>query len=897
MKEDQPISPLSNIQNAVPNETTDSTGRYPDVYEVFEPGVVEKVTHEHADFLFQTENGVQLKVQVLNDYLFRFRYTHQRTFERDFSYAIDPQFQPTKTEINFQEAIEAYYIATPTLTCRVEKDGLTVTLIDKEGKIVFEDAQPYRAISTLLHGLSEVRITHTAHENEQYYGLGDKASDLNLRSQKKQNWNSDSFGYSAGTDPLYRTIPFYYSLHQGTAYGIFFDNPHSSHFDFDSQQNGKMSFFAEGGEMNYYFIYGPELLSVAERYTQLTGCPELPPLWALGFHQCRWSYYPEARVREIADTFRSKQIPCDAIYLDIDYMDGYRCFTWNKEHFPDPKAMISDLKADGFQTVVMIDPGLKVDDDYWVYESGLENEVYCERTSGELMKGPVWPPVCVFPDYTRPDVRAWWGKLYKELYNEQGVSGFWNDMNEPAVFKLKRGTFPDEVLHDYEGDLSTHAKAHNIYGLQMTRASVEGLKKLRPHKRPFLLTRASYSGGQRYAAAWTGDNVASWEHLRIANRQSQRMSISGFSFIGSDVGGFAGIPTGELMVRWMQLGIFHPFYRIHSMGNNVDGASETNKKDIEAAEQLNRLDQEPWSFGEEYEQHIKEAIELRYQLLPYFYTAFWQHTQRGTPMIRSLVFYDQQDEATFDLEREFMLGDHLLICPVDQAMSKEEQVIEDKAALDKTIAEQAEKAPDEDAATKRLLESTLEAEQIIEASLEKEDDPIKTQEIYLPKGEWYDFYSHKKYEGKQYIQLPVDLDHLFLFVKAGTVLPLYPVQQYVGEQSIEQLTLMVYAVDGTHKTELYEDEGEGYSYQEDDYCLRTFQLEGNAEQLVVKRGQEGRYEIDYETYKLCIVGLAFEVSQCFVDGRETAFQLNDNGNDNGSIEVIADIGFEEITIK
>lgn len=893
MKEDQPISPLPKIQNAVSTDKTDSTGRYPDVYEIFEPDIVEQVEHEYDTFLFRTENGIQLKVQVLNDYLFRFRYTHRRKFERDFSYAIHPDFQPTEVKINFREAIEAYYIATPKLTCRVEKEGLTVTLIDEEGKIVVEDAQPYRAISTLLHGTSEVRITHTAHEKEQYYGLGDKASELNLRSQKKQNWNTDSFGYSAGTDPLYRTIPFYYSLNQGTAYGIFFDNPYRSHFDFDSQANGEMSFFAEGGEMNYYFIYGPELLKVAERYTQLTGRAELPPLWALGFHQCRWSYYPESRVREIAETFRDKRIPCDAIYLDIDYMDGYRCFTWNHEHFPDPKAMISDLKADGFQTVVMIDPGLKVDEDYWVYQSGLENEVYCERTSGELMKGPVWPPVCVFPDYTRPDVRAWWGKLYKELYNEQGVSGFWNDMNEPAVFKLERGTFPDEVLHDYEGDLSNHAKAHNIYGLQMTRASLEGLKQLKSHKRPFLLTRATYSGGQRYAAAWTGDNVASWEHLRIANRQCQRMSISGFSFIGSDVGGFAGIPTGELMVRWMQLGLFHPFYRIHSMGNNVDGASETNKEEIETAERLNRLDQEPWSFGEEYEFHIKKAIELRYQLLPYFYTTFWQHSQHGTPMIRSLIFYDQHDETNIGVEREFMLGDHLLICPVDQAMSEEGQVIEDKAEIDEKIAEQAENVADEDAANKRLLESTLEAEEIIEESLKEEDAPVNTQEIYLPKGEWYDYYEQVYYEGKQQIELPISLDHLFLFVKAGSVLPMYPVQQYVGEQDIEQLTLMVYYVAGECTTQLYEDEGEGYSYQDDDYCLRTFQVKGNMEQLSLQRQQEGRYELEYETYKLCFVGLTFEVAQCLVDGQETPF----SHKDNGLIEIIAKVDFEEIVLK
>ncbi|MEM6700776.1 MAG: TIM-barrel domain-containing protein, partial [Bacteroidota bacterium] len=382
-----PISPLQVFENTVPIETTDATGRYYDVHKQYSPDLITDFKQEGNTFLFTTSNRIMLKVEILSKKIIRFRYTHQRKFERDFSYAIDPSFESADAKIVFSEQDDHFSIRTEQVLCKVFKAQALVKLLDKDDKLIYEDAKPYRALSTLLNGLSEVRISHTAHEEEHYFGLGDKSSKLNLRGQKKQNWNTDAFAYGADRDPLYRSIPFYFGLHQNIGYGIFFDNSYRTHFDFDSQEEGITSFYAEGGEVNYYFIYGPELMSVAQQYTQITGCPELPPMWSLGFHQCRWSYFPESRVREIADEFRKREIPCDAIYLDIDYMDGYRCFTWNHDHFPDPKEMITDLAGQGFQTVVMIDPGLKVDEDYWVYQSGLENEVYCNRTTGETMIG------------------------------------------------------------------------------------------------------------------------------------------------------------------------------------------------------------------------------------------------------------------------------------------------------------------------------------------------------------------------------------------------------------------------------------------------------------------------------------------------------------------------------
>lgn len=868
-----PISPLQALENAVPIETTDATGRYPDVYEQYLPGQITNVRQEGNTFLFTTDNRVILKVEVLSEKIIRFRYTHQRKFERDFSYAIDPNFESTDVSVSFSEQKDHFFIRTQRINCQIFKKQALVKLLDKNNNLICEDAKPYSALSTLLNGLSEVRISHKAHEEEHYFGLGDKSSKLDLRGQKKENWNTDAFAYGADRDPLYRSIPFYFGLHQNIGYGIFFDNSYCTHFDFDSQEEGITSFYAEGGEINYYFIYGPELMSVAQQYTKITGCPELPPLWSLGFHQCRWSYFPESRVREIANEFRNREIPCDAIYLDIDYMDGYRCFTWNHDYFPDPKEMITDLANQGFQTVVMIDPGLKVDEDYWVYQSGLENEAYCNRTTGEMMIGPVWPPACVFPDYTRPDVRAWWGKLYKKLYVDQGISGFWNDMNEPAMFKVDRATFPDAVLHDYEGEQTDHRKAHNIYGLQMSRATVEGLQELRPNKRPFLVTRATYSGGQRFAAVWTGDNVASWEHLHIANTQCQRLSASGFSFVGSDIGGFAGTPTGELMVRWMQLGIFHPFYRIHSMGNNVDGASETSQDEVLEKERLNRLDQEPWVFGEKYEALIKEAIEFRYRLLPYIYSSFWQNVNDGTPMIRSLVFYDQTDAKNYELESQFLFGDHLLVCPVEQASTLEGFIRPEEEEVEE-LAKISEKTSEEE-----ILSSKLDSEEITNEEVEKSEKkateslvPITEQTIYLPKGTWYDFHNADQYEGKQKVTLPVDLAKIPIFARAGAAIPLYPVQQYVNEKEIEQVELRIFHINGECKTQFYEDAGEGYAYQDGGYSLKTFEVAGDEQSLTLSRQQEGIYEESYGTYRFCVYGLPFEVGSCQIDGRDVSFE-------------------------
>lgn len=831
-------SKLQNQEESIINvELTEGVDRYEDVYYELSPNKIIEHKQKKNHFIFTTDNGIQLRIDCISESILRFRYTTiDEGFEADHSYALS-YVKFKRPKIVFKEKNKRFVISTPALNCMVDKKELKLSITDKSGLFISKDAHPFYKKSTILQGAIEVKISKEIQAGEAFFGLGDKSCDLNLKGHQLENWNTDAFGFSATSDPLYRSIPFYYGLHQGKGYGIFLHNTFKSHFDFGANDTDSCSFWTEGGQMDYFFIYGPELLKVAETYHELTGTPELPPLWALGYHQCRWSYYPESRVRELADEFRSRAIPCDAIYLDIDYMDGYRCFTWNKEYFPKPAKMIKQLGKKGFQTVVMIDPGIRADQGYKVYESGLEIDAFCRRTSGELMKGPVWPPECVFPDYTRADVRTWWGELYKELYKKQGISGFWNDMNEPAVFKVNSKTFPDEVMHDFDGHPANHKKGHNIYGLLMSQATYEGLKKLQPEKRPFVLTRATFSGGQRYAAVWTGDNFATWEHLRLANIQCQRLSLSGFSFNGTDIGGFADQPDGELFVRWLQLGVFHPLFRVHSMGNKAGGDAEVDEESVKEAEALNRADQEPWSFGEPYTSQAKTAIELRYQLLPYHYTAFWQNVNQGKPVIKSLSFYDQSDSEAIKREQEFIYGDHLLVCPV------------------------------------------LKPKQ-------------KSLTVYLPQGEWLDYYSGRIYEGGRKWRLILKNDYIPLLVKAGSVIPNYPVQQYVGEKTFSAIDLRVYFGQNGSGL-LYEDAGEGYEYEKGKYRLSSYQTSYEDGVFTISQEQTGKFKPSYKKVNIKVFGLPFQAENIHVDRKQVECQMEETGI--LSIEVKSK--FKQITLS
>ncbi|MBF6608189.1 MAG: DUF4968 domain-containing protein, partial [Flavobacterium sp.] len=605
------------------------------------PTHIKSFTHDADSICFYSENDVIMKITVLRDSMIRFRYTAKGYFSNDFSYAIDKNQSHGYNLLEFVEADDMFTITTSKVVCKVQKIDMRLAIYDLEGNSIVDDELGFHWEENFHYGGNTVKMSKTSKEGESYYGLGDKSTHFNLKGKRLENWATDQYAFQKDQDPLYKAVPFYIGLHNSISYGIFFDNTFRSFFDFGHERRNVTSFWADGGEMNYYFIYGPQMQDVVTAYTNLTGKPELPPLWALGYHQCKWSYYPESNVKEVAAKFRELQIPCDAIYLDIDYMDGFRCFTWNNDHFPDPKRMVTELAEDGFKTVVIIDPGIKIDKDYNVYKEGLQNDYFCKRADGPFMKGKVWPGECNFPDFTNPNVREWWAGLFKELINDIGIKGVWNDMNEPAVMEVPDKTFPLDVRHDYDGNPCSHRKAHNIYGTQMARATYEGVKRFTYPKRPFIITRSAYSGAQRFTSSWTGDNVASWEHLWIANVQVQRLSISGMGFTGSDIGGFAEQPSGELYARWIQLGAFHPLFRTHSSGDHGN--------------------QEPWSFDEDVINITRKFVSLRYQLLPYLYTMFWEYVNEGVPLLKPLVYYDQSDIQTHYRTDEFIFGNQILV--------------------------------------------------------------------------------------------------------------------------------------------------------------------------------------------------------------------------------------------
>ncbi|RZS93842.1 glycoside hydrolase family 31 protein [Aquimarina brevivitae] len=784
------------------------------------PGKVISFSQNVDKINFTTENGVILQITILRGSVVRFRFATDDNFEKDFSYAISEDGARGYSKLEVTEKVNQYDIITSRIKIVINKNDLKATILDLEGNVICKDDWGFHWEQSYEFGGNIVKMSKSAPQGECYYGLGDKPMHLNLKGKRVENWATDQYAFSKDQDPIYKSVPFYVGLHEERAYGIFFDNTFKTFFDFCHERRNVTSFWAHGGEMNYYFFYGPNMQEVITRYTDLTGKPELPPLWALGYHQCKWSYYPEKKVKEVTSKFRKLKIPCDGIYLDIDYMDGFRCFTWNKEYFPDPKRMVAELAEDGFKTVVIIDPGIKIDKDYWVYNEAMENDYFCKRADGPYMRGKVWPGECFFPDFTNPKVREWWSGLFKELIDEIGVKGVWNDMNEPAVMEVPGKTFPDDVRHDYDGHPCSHRKAHNIYGTQMAKATYEGVKKFAYPKRPFIITRSAYSGAQRFTSSWTGDNVATWEHLWIANIQVQRMCMSGMSFTGTDIGGFAEHPTGELYARWIQLGVFHPFCRTHSSGDHGN--------------------QEPWTFGEEIVDVTRKFVELRYQLLPYLYTMFYEYAEEGIPMLKPLVLYDQLDTQTHYRTDEFIFGNQILVCPVQEPNAK-------------------------------------------------------GRRMYIPRGNWYNYWTREYIKGGLEHWVDADLDCIPMFIKEGSIIPKYPVQQYVGEKKIEQLNLEVYYKLGNKEvSKVFEDAQDGYDYMKGRFSLRTFSFTGKENEIIIQQHKNGTFITTYETFKIEFIALPFTIGEIEIDNEVVPLtKVNFDAKNN---TIVVPKGFSELHI-
>lgn len=475
------------------------------------------------------------------------------------------------------------------------------------------------------------------------YGGGEVTGPLLRNGQSIKLWNTDSGAYSVDNGKrLYQSHPWVMGVRpDGTSFGILFDTPYKAKL---TTTDERINFETEGELFRIFVIDRESPQAVIKGLAELIGTMPMVPRWALGYQQCRFSYTPASRVIEVADTFRIKRIPGDVIWMDIDYMDGYRIFTFNPQTFPDPAALNRDLHIRGFHSAWMIDPGAKVDSTYFVYKSGTANDVWVKTAQGKEFHGDAWPGACAFPDFTQPKTVRWWADLYKDFL-DKGVDGVWNDVNEPQISNTPTGTMPEDNKH-LGGDkipAGPHLKYHNVYGYLMVKASREGIMKARPQNRPFILTRSNFLGGQRFAATWTGDN-ASWEsHMTMSVPMILTLGLSGQPFSGADVGGFLFNPDANLFGRWMALGAFYPFSRGHACAGTIN--------------------KEPWAFGQKVEDVSRMALERRYVLLPYYYTLLHEVSETGMPIMRPVFFADPKDTLLRAEEQAFLIGENLLVVP------------------------------------------------------------------------------------------------------------------------------------------------------------------------------------------------------------------------------------------
>ncbi|HEX7136400.1 MAG TPA: glycoside hydrolase family 31 protein [Vicinamibacterales bacterium] len=788
-------------------------------------GDMPKPTRQGSSLRFDNGKAVAV-VTALSPEVVRVRVSPGKEM-REHSYAV------VNRDLGASDATFAGDATTSTITTKalrvtINHAPFRVSFATTDGKSLDED----RGMAT---DGEAVRVWKRLRDDEHVYGLGEKSGPLDKRGWKLggysfTNWNSDTFGYDASTDPIYVSVPFYIDLRHGVAYGVFLDNTYRSNFDIGHQSEGVLSFGAEGGALDYYFIYGPEPKKVIERYTALTGRMPLPPLWALGYHQCRYSYYPESVVRFIAENFRVRHIPADVIWLDIHYQDKYKPFTWNKQRFPDPAKMLADLRAQGFRVVTIVDPHPPKEKGYAPYDSGLAVDAFVKNPDGSIYSAPVWPSKAedgdspdwtkppgtpsVFPDFTKPSTRAWWGGLYADFVN-MGVAGIWNDMNEPAVFDTPSGTMPLDVRHDNEGAPADHREIHNVYGMLMSRATYEGLLRLRPNARPFVLSRASFAGGQRYTALWPGDNTSNWAHLRGSVPMLLGMGVSGLPFVGSDIGGFVGAPSAELYTRWLQTGVFYPFMRTHTMFGSPD--------------------QEPWSYGTEHEAINRGAIELRYRLLPEIYNAMNEAAETGVPAMRPLLLDFPGDESTYGTDDEFLFGPDLLVAPV----------LEEGA---------------------------------------------RSRGVYLPAGEWYDFWSGAKVTGPKGIDVPVTMASIPIFVRGGAFVFSQPVVQHTGEMPGQPIEVTLYPAANSERW-LYEDDGGTLDYRRGVFARRRFAARRDATGTMIEIGApEGSYRP--KARPLVVTLRSTSASRVLVNGAPAAFTTKE-----GSVIVKIADPFERVEIR
>lgn len=666
-----------------------------------------------------TVDGERLRIEPVREDVVRIKLSRGGAFDDTPTFAVIADGTAAFT-------VEGNTLRTSALTVTLREDPFGIDIHRADGSPVLETTRAYETLNDAFE------LRRAAGLGSAIYGLGEKGGPGNRRNRGYTLWNTDILNPTAAAefggngddvefDPYYVSIPFFYHhTSGGHMSGSFVDNGYRAAYDFGDEIRIRF----DGGQWTEYVFAGPRMPDILEAYTWLTGRATPPPLWALGYHQCRWFDYTQDAVEALAARHRENGLPCDALWLDIEYMDGYRVFTWNTERFPDAPGMLERLQEQGFKVITIIDPGVKHERGYAVFDQAVERDVLCRTEGGDIYIGEVWPGDTAFPDFVTEEGRAWWGEL-NAAHVQSGLAGIWNDMNEPATGSVA----PERMRFDH--GTQSHERWHNQYALLMAMGTVDGLRQAMPDLRTFVLTRAGFAGIQRYAANWMGDNQARWDHLHVSIPMANGFGVSGQPFVGADVGGFQGDSNGELFVRWMQYGALTPFCRNHSMIGNVD--------------------QYAWAWGEAILDLARAALELRYRLLPYLYAAFIRATETGEPVQRPLVF-DHQDDATVrDIDDEYLLGRDLLVAPVTEP-------------------------------------------------------GMTARQVYLPRGEWYDWHSGEQHAGGRWVVAQTPMDRIPIYARAGAVIPMWTeAPASTAGHHPDELELHVFP--GTGESLLVEDDG------------------------------------------------------------------------------------------
>ena len=765
------------------------------------------VSAKPVDRFLIDHNGIHMEISAPRADIIRIR-AGKDTLPEDASWAVAGDVRQKLVPLEASETGGEVTLSTAALTIHIDPQTLAITVTDIKGRVILADAKG----TPVAFENGGFRLRKAMPEDAHYFGLGDKIGPLDRRNQAFTLWDTDSFGFADTTDPIYKAIPFVIGADEtGHAFGLFMDNTYRSYFDFGKSERDAIDFGAEGGPVDYYVMAGPDAKSVVSEYAYLTGTAPLTPKWALGFQQSHWSYMTQGEVKGIADHLRADRIPADVVYMDIDYQDRNRPFTVNKTAFPDLPGLVAGLKAENMHLVLITDLHIAdvEDGSYAPYASGKAADIFVRKPDGSPYVGTVWPGPAVFPDFSRPKARDWWGTQYTDFV-KMGVSGFWNDMDEPSVFNVRSKTMPLDTVHRIEEPgfsprNASHAEMHNVYGMLNSRATYEGVLKLAPDQRPFVLTRASYAGGQRYAATWTGDNSSSWAHLKLSTPMLSNLGLSGFSYAGDDIGGFAGdAPSPDLLTRWIEVGAFNPIFRDHY------------QKDKPA--------QEAWVHGPDHEAIRRKYIEERYRLMPYIYGLAEENSRTGLPIMRP-VFLEfplslarSFGERSGETQDQFMLGSNLLIAPPITGESAEPYTVN------------------------------------------------------LPDTGWYDYWTGRQLDTALTTETP-KLDRLPVFVRPGAIIPRQPLVQSTGEVPKGALELAVYPGKDC-KGSIYLDDGVSFAYKTGGYLRQSVTCIRDANSLTLNIGKrEGSYTPWWDGFSVVIHGWTGEAKAKF-NGKGIAGQFD-----------------------